>query len=531
MNKGIGRAWLALVLWIPLAAGAAGLDPEAPMDEATARAMLLRIGYGPTPASLAAARQMSPKAYVQRAIREPSRVPPAVAGALARMPVSQPLDAVWERLGPPAGKRIGNDEAARKVQRKGAGEFASATVQARLLVMANGDNPGREALLAFWLNHFSVYAPKGHVALLAHDYARALEEAMREDSFLALLRASFMHPAMQVYLDNTNSTAPDSVQGKQARGRGKAPGINENLAREVLELHTLGVDAGYTQRDVQELARIITGAGIDTRRGPGDALLEAGATRHGLFLFDPRRHDPGAKVLLGTEFPAGQGMAEVERALALLAVHPATARRLSLKLARRFLDEDPPDSVVSAMSAAWLRSNGRISETLAPLLASKEFATALRAPQRYKEPLDYLLSVARAACGDTPILNADYLLVTAMDLGQVPFMRTTPDGYPVQDAAWLSPVAMARRARLALAVADGEAPLASAAGNGKLPGLQALAQGRFSKRLRGEACTANEADVRLAVGTPGEATGRELEKLSGPGRVAVLLASPEFMHR
>ena len=509
---------------------AAGIDLDRSMDEAVARAMLNRFGYGATPRSLALAQRQTPRQYLSLAISGVTHLPPLVSGQIANLPIAEPLEMVWGRLGPGGSARINaSDEDRKKLLRQEENQFASATVQARMLTMANSDNPGHEALLSFWLNHFSIFAAKNLTKLLAGDYIQAIEQAMQEDSFEALLRASFYHPAMQVYLDNAQSTATMSIAAQRAAERGKQLGINENLARELLELHTLGVNTGYTQRDVQELARIITGAGVYSPGMRDAALARSGATRHKLFLFDPRRHDFTEKRFLGQVFPAGEGIAEVDRALHLMAIHPATGERIALKLAQRFLSDEPPPEIVAAMAAGFRRSGGKISATLMPLLESTAFAASLREPTKFKEPVDYVLSVARAACGDSPINNRLILSAAVLDMGEAPLMHTTPDGYPGREADWLSPAAMAKRVRLAIGVAGERIPLAQADTDriGRLPAL-AEENKRF---MRGEPCPIDMASVEKVVGPISGQTRNSTSGLAPVERAALLLASPEFMRR
>lgn len=501
---------------------------DAPLDDADARALLERLGYGATPSTLKQTTGMTARRYLQRAIQDVSVLPREVSERIAHMPVGQALEPLWQRLGPGGSERKGMDEAPKEEVQREMNGYAAATVQARLLNMANSDNPGREALLSFWLNHFSIYAPKGPVKLLAWDYVATLDRALREDSFEALLRASFLHPAMQIYLDNAQSTAPDSRAATSAMGRGRQLGINENLARELLELHTLGVDAGYTQADVLALARIITGAGVYAPGMQPRNLAQAGAVRKGLFLFDPRRHDYGAKTFLGEHFPAGAaGLAEIDRALQLMAQHPATARRISTKLARRFLADEPPAAVVDAMSAAWQRSGGRISATLLALLESPAFGASLAQPAKFKEPLDYLLSLAHAVCGDRPLNNPLLLAASAMDMGQAPLMHTTPDGYGMYESDWLSPAAMAKRTRLAIGAAAGRVPLADGARGDEFQARP----GRPQELLKGTACGTDEEALAQLLGPPSDTLRQQGAALGVAERVALRLASPEFMRR
>jgi uncharacterized protein (DUF1800 family) len=532
LPSNLGRMLIAgsLLLLVAGANSAAELDIDRTMDEPTARAMLNRFGYGATPGSLAKAKTQTPRQYLTLAITDGSRLPAPVADHIRSLPIAEPLDSVWNRLGPGGSARDNMaDEEAKKALRQEENQFSSATIQARLLTLANADNQPHEALLSFWLNHFSIFAPKHFDKLLAWDYSRAIEQAMREDSFEALLRASFYHAAMQTYLDNNQSTATNSRMAERAAERGKQLGINENLARELLELHTLGVDAGYALKDVQELARIITGCGIYSPKMRDQALAQAGATRRELFLFDPRRHDFGDKTFLGQPFPAGQGIGEVDRALHLIATHPATAHRVSLKLAQRFLADDPPPQLVERMATGFRRSGGKISATLIPLLESTEFSRSLQQPTKFKEPLDYLLSVSRAACGDTPINNRLFLAASALDMGEAPMMHSTPDGYASSEADWLSPAAMAKRLRLAMGLASERVPMAEGDSE-RIGRLKALAEDK-KWAMRGTPCTVDVASVERMVGPVSAQTMDSASRLLPAERAALLLASPEFMRR
>jgi uncharacterized protein (DUF1800 family) len=524
-------AGCGLLIALPALASSFALDQ--PMDADAARALLNRFGYGANIASLNAAQGETPREYLNQALRGGSHLPPAIAAQIQSLPIAEPVETIWNRLGPGGMEADARkDPDTRKTMQKTERDFAAAAIQARLLSMANSDNPGHEVLLAFWLNHFSIYAPKNFTKLLAWDYARAIESAMSEDSFEALLRASFYHPAMQIYLDNAQSTAPSSAAARQAEMAGKKqPGINENLARELMELHTLGVGAGYSQQDVQQLARILTGAGVYSPRMRDRALERAGAVRIGLFLFDPRRHDFGAKTLLGDSFPAGVGKDEIDRALHLLATHPATAHRVALKLARRFLADEPPAQVVEAMSQAFLRSGGRISATLEPLLTSRAFAASLSTPAKFKEPLDYLLSSVRAACSSAAIGNGKLLSAAALDMGEAPFMRTTPDGYGAQSTDWLSPAAMAKRVRLAQGLAAEKLALASGPEEaGGMPLRPRFDDSRM-EWTRGTMCAPVPADVARLVGPLSAQSRQAVAGLNERERVAFMLASPEFMRR
>ena len=493
------------------------------MEEPTARAMLHRFGYGIDPVTLRAAIGTSPRQYIRRAIETKPVYPAAINQHTASLPSAQSLDILWSRYGPggtekmiPQSNKVDESGKPQRAQREIVGrQILEAAVETRLLQTANSDNPGHEVLLNFWLNHFSVHGLKTINKFLVADYVETLRQAMYQDSFLALLRASFLHPAMQIYLDNARSTAPNSRMGQNASQRGKMAGLNENLARELLELHTLGINSGYTQADIQALARIITGAGVLNNQMQQQGLTVVGAERIGYFLFDPRRHDFEVKTLLGTNYPAGQGFKEIERALEQLTQHPATANHIAGKLARRFLADEPPPKLVKAMADGFRRSKGKISDTLLPLLNSREFAESLEHPNKFKEPLDYLISATRATCYGQNIGNGKLLLRSATDLEQAPFMRTTPDGYGSQQKDWLSAPAMAKRVRIAQGLASGKLPIGGA--------LEAGRETAF--------CRPTPENIRRAVGPLSDKTKSALKGLNPQDEMTALLASPEFMNR
>lgn len=496
---------------------------DVPVREPGARNLLSRFGYGADQTSLHDTLGLSPRQYLRRAIRETPVYPPAVQAHIDTLPASTPLPELWARYGPggtekfvaPAQTTNADGKPIRNARERAGREILDSTIETRLLQTANSDNPGHEILLNFWLNHFSINGLKTVNKYLAADYARSLQLAIREDTFLALLKASFLHPAMQIYLDNDKSTAANSLQGQRASQNGKQRGINENLARELLELHTLGIDGGYTQADIQALARIITGAGVVINGMRPDPTSVSGGVRIGYFFFDPRRHDNDAKRLLGTDYPAGKGFPEIEKALLQLAAHPATARHVSRKLALRFYGDEPPAEVLRVMSEAFVRSGGRISETLFAMVNSRTFVDTLKPPAKFKEPLDYVISSARAACNGQPIANGKILLRTVREFGQLPFMRTTPDGYGALEKDWLSSPEMARRIRLAQTIATARLPLAA----------------DHPPKHAGAICKPEIASIRQLVGPLSESTEQALKGLNPKDEIAALLASPEFMHR
>jgi uncharacterized protein (DUF1800 family) len=304
-------------------------------------------------------------------------------------------------------------------------------------------NQLHEQMTWFWMNHFNIFQNKSNLRLLVGDYE---EQAIRPHAlgrFRDLLGAAVQHPAMLRYLDNEQNAAKR---------------INENLARELMELHTLGVDGGYNQQDVQEMARILTGLSLTFGLNPNAPTHgpRGEITRRGLFEFNPVRHDFGDKRVLGHTI-RGRGLAELEEALDLLARHPATARFVSGKLATFFVADTPPPALVERMAATFLARDGDIPATLRTLIDSPEFRQSLG--HKFKDPVRYVVSSVRLAYGDRPITNPLPLLNWLTRMGQPFYGRQTPDGYPMVEGAWNSPGQMSTRFEFARALAAGSAGL------------------------------------------------------------------------
>lgn len=304
-------------------------------------------------------------------------------------------------------------------------------------------NQLQEQMTWFWMNHFSVFQGKSNLRAMVGDYEELAIRPRALGKFRDLLAAVVYHPAMLRYLDNEQN----------AVGR-----INENLARELMELHTLGVDGGYSQRDVQELARVLTGVGVNLQPDNPKIRpeLQAQYVRRGLFEFNPARHDVGDKQLLGPPLRA-KGLAEVDEAIDRLARHPATAKFISRKLAQFWLSDEPPRPLIDRMSQTFQRSDGDIAETVKTLLTSPEFAQG--AGKKFKDPMRYVISAVRLAYDDKPILNAGPILNWLNRMGEPLYGRQTPDGYPLIESAWASPGQMAVRFEIAKAIGSGNAGL------------------------------------------------------------------------
>ncbi|SEL79897.1 Uncharacterized conserved protein, DUF1800 family [Pseudoxanthomonas sp. GM95] len=304
-----------------------------------------------------------------------------------------------------------------------------------------------ERMVRFWSNHFAVSVDKR----VAAPYAAPMErEAIRPHvtgNFVDLLLAVETHPAMLRFLDNARSVGADSMAAQRARRRDpdKAPGLNENLAREILELHTVGANGGYSQADVTEFAKAITGWGVpmpqDFKKG----------TATSAFLFRPNAHEGGARTVMGKRY-AEAGLGQGKAVLADLAVHPATARHVSTKIARHLISDTPPQAVVDAMTQAWLKSGGDLATVYTALIRHPAAWDAQA--RKFKTPDDYLVSALRAggALGDQ---RPQALAALLNRMGQPTFTPRSPAGFEDDAAQWSGPDALWKRVQGAQALAEG----------------------------------------------------------------------------
>jgi len=377
-----------------------------------------RLAYGPRPEDLGGPAPDLAE-YLEGQLR-PERIPDAA------------VDAALESLGTlgMSGLEIIESASDRMDQRRAVLELT----QARLLRAVSGERQLQEVMVDFWFNHFNVFAGKGVCGVLLPSYER---EAIRPHvfgRFRDLLQATARHPAMLFYLDNWLSAAPTARLA--ARQAGRRRGLNENYARELMELHTLGVDGGYTQQDVVDVARAFTGWTIEGPRRP-------------VFRFTPALHDSGSKRVLGRRVP-GSGMAEGEAILDQLAGHPSTARFVSKKLAVRFVSDDPPVALVERAARKFSGTGGDIREVLRTLVLSEEFEAS--ESQKVKTPLEFVASAFRRTGAEVPDAN---LLVRALTrMGQRPYGAAPPTGYPDTAEDWMSSGALMARLNLVTELAS-----------------------------------------------------------------------------
>jgi uncharacterized protein (DUF1800 family) len=303
----------------------------------------------------------------------------------------------------------------------------------------------RERMTWFWFNHFNVHQHKANIRLLVGDYETSAIRSHALGKFRDLLAATLRHPAMLRYLDNAENAAGH---------------VNENYAREIMELHTMGVGSGYAQSDVEALARILTGVGIDLK--PEDPKLkpelQSQLVREGAFEFNPARHDYGDKILLGHEIK-GSGLAEVDQAIDILARHPATATHLCRQIATYFISENPPEQLVQRMAQTFKASDGDIAAVLSTMVHAPEFTASLKSGTKFKDPVQYVFSAVRLAYDDKVIRNTQPIQNWLNRLGEGLFNHETPDGYALTAASWDGPGQMMLRFEIARQIGSGSSGL------------------------------------------------------------------------
>ena len=343
----------------------------------------------------------------------------------------------------------GIPDSAKRFLRRGIRDDYLVMVGARLSSALTTNSPFVERLVHFWANHFAVSADKLPVVPMAG----LLEfEAIRPrvlGKFSDMLLAVEQHPTMLIYLDQAQSIGPDSRAGRFIAGRGRQKrGLNENLAREILELHTLGVRTGYTQTDVTEFARALTGWTVSgLARGPAARLLPAG--QGGEFAFAEMIHQPGERVIMGRRY--GQdGERQARSILMDLAVHPATAKHVSTKLARHFAGDDPPPAMVDRLTKTYLTSGGDLPTLYRAILDSPEAWAAQ--PLKFKTPWEWSVSALRAL--NQTELEPEIAGSLMNQLGQPVWKPGSPAGFDDVAASWAAPEALVRRVEVAQRIAD-----------------------------------------------------------------------------
>ena len=540
----------------------ATLPKAAPVasDQHTILHVLNRLGFGPTAAAIEQVRRSGVQGYIDAQLR-PERLPDAaMAGRLAGfitlskssrdladdyfMPAmverrnaqrvaaqSGASDAPPATGQPPA--RTPEQTEAMRMQRTVIAELS----QQRILRAVYSERQLEEVLVDFWMNHFNVFVGKGQVRTYLTEYERDIIRPRVFGKFRDLLGATAHSPAMLFYLDNWQSAAPEGVAttadaqrnrngmrrrvpagvmpndrrrpqdpdmlGPQDIPQQRSRGINENYARELMELHTLGVDGGYTQKDVQEVARAFTGWTIANPRLGGG------------FHFDPRRHDDGEKIVLGQKIKSGGGMSDGDAILDLLARHPSTARFIATKLTRRFIADDPPASLVERAARKFKDTDGDIREVVRVIVTSPEMLGDDYRRAKTKNPFEFVVSAVRVT--GMEIANAMPLVQSLRDLGMPIYGAQPPTGYADKAEAWVNSGALLGRMNFALALTSGRMRPLGATAPSNVPTAEEARRTLFAVALADDVSPSTVATVAKAT-TPGQT-------------MALILGSPEFQKR
>jgi uncharacterized protein (DUF1800 family) len=535
-------------------------------DDKTIIHVLNRIGFGPAPGDVERVRKMGLAAYIEQQLQPERIADDRVAARLAGFDTltmstrqlaeeyylpaqmirrqaqrasagapARPNDPAMQPGSPnPARQnRTLEEMQAARAQRRVLEELT----QQKLLRAAYSEKQLQEVMVDFWFNHFNVFAGKGQTRIYLTEYERDTIRPHVFGKFRDLLGAVAESPAMLFYLDNWQSAAPEGTAMEGPNGRnpradlrrrpgqvgqrgnpnrpgvlrrpgvaGANPtmadlppalqnrrprGLNENYARELMELHTLGVDGGYTQKDVQEVARAFSGWTLTQPRQGGG------------FVFEPRMHDNGEKLVLGMTIKSGGGKKDGEQVLDLLAKHPSTARFVATKLARRFVADDPPKALVERAAATFLKTDGDIHEVVKSIITSPEFFATAAYRSKVKSPLDFVASAVRASGADA--VNGLSLVQAMRDLGMPLYGCQPPTGYSDRAEAWVNTGALLNRMNFSVALASGRLRgVTPAAGLDQSTIVSQALAGDLSESTRstvGQATTTSQA-VALVLGSP-----------------------------
>ena len=393
----------------------------------------------------------------------------------------------------------------------------------RILRAVYSERQLQEVMVDFWTNHFNIFAGKGVDRWLLPAYDRDTIRPFAMSKFSTLLEATAKSPAMLFYLDNFQSVSPNAGRANPLRPQRQRRGINENYARELMELHTLGVDGGYTQKDVQEVARCFTGWTIFQPRGgaaAANALMgEAGRRNAGTFFFNARVHDDGEKTVLGHKIPTGGGIKDGLMVLDILARHPSTAKFIATKLVRHFVADNPPPALVDRVAATFTKTDGDIREALKTIFFSNEFNSTEAYRAKIKRPFELAISAIRTLGADTNGGPGTHRWIERM--GEPLYGFQTPNGYSDTAESWVNTGGLLERMNFGLALAGNRIP-GTSVNLSKLSTDQSKVMDDYLKiLLAGE----------ISAGTR-EAMLKQLDKSDPVTKVVgLILGTPEFQRQ
>ncbi len=507
--------------------------PQSPLsEEQKILHVLNRFGYGPRPGDVERLKrtglvsylreQLSPETipdpYAERQLRDFPTLTMTTSQLLEEFPdPNQKLLQAKQRgeKDPPEAKEVVPPEKrpVRILMELQEGKLIRAILSERQL---------QEVMADFWFNHFNVFWGKDADRWMVTSFERDAIRPHALGKFRDLLMATARHPAMLFYLDNWMSVRKDMPTGRSGQG---PKGLNENYARELLELHTLGVDGGYTQKDVIEVARCFTGWTIDQPKKVGS------------FVFRPLTHDNGEKLVLGHRIPAGGGEGDGERVIDILTHHPSTARFIATKLVRRVVSDDPPSSLVQRVVETFERTDGDIRSVLVAIINSPEFFAAENYRAKTKTPLEFVASVVRVANGTTD--GSPALVAAVANMGEPLYSAPPPTGYPDVGGPWLNSGALLKRLNLLSSLMANQLPgtrvelrplIEDANRRDPVQVLDHLSIGLLHGQLGSESREILLQQLSkpgtIRVNLDGRLSNPDIEKMAG-----LVLASPEFERR
>lgn len=560
------------------------LHAAAPTAEERAAHALNRLGYGPRPGEVAKVAELGVEKWIRLQL-EPEKIPDAAADAVvaglenikltpaelfkAYQTEQQEQNRLQRARAQNDFEKAGEIRAAMMDRENAAVAQALGELQhAKLARAVLSERQLEQVLVDFWFNHFNVDARKRQVRAAVVSYEQDVIRPHVFGNFRDLLGATAKSAAMLVYLDNFQSSrerevgkveqamverARRAATGEEPAAEAEAPaapmkrGLNENYGRELLELHTLGVDGGYEQKDVQEVARALTGWTINPRTGE--------------FLFRRSWHDEGPKKILGVEFAGGGGVKDGEKVLDLLAEHPATAKRIATKLCQRFVADEPPAALVERVARAFRESRGDLRKTYEALFLDPEFFAPAHLGAKTKSPFEFAASSLRATGaqfvetesyrGRLPLRAVEAgaalgrggdrlaraprktVMLHLVELGQSPYVWSPPTGFPEDSTHWVSAGALVSRLNFALALTGGQVADAKVKPRALIPGADPerpeAVVSALSRAVLGREPSPSTRRVLLEQAAPsreGEPTLPDVPKL-----LALMLGSPEFQRR
>ncbi len=495
--------------------------------------VLNRLGYGPRPGDVERVKAMGLATFLRQQLYPEAIPDPQVDRKLENLTVLSMATAELMREFPQPNPELLQKAAKGEMSREEMMEqfpmakrpirIVGELQSAKLIRAIESERQLQEVMVDFWFNHFNVFAGKGPVKWMLVSYERDAIRPHALGNFRDLLLAVARHPAMLFYLDNWMSVRNDFQAPRQ---NGKGPkGLNENYARELMELHTLGVDGGYTQKDVIDVARCFTGWTIDQPRSGGG------------FVFRPLAHDNGEKVVLGHRIPAGGGQRDGEQIIDILVRHPSTAKFIATKLVRRFVADEPPPALVARAAETFRRTDGDIQAVLATIISAPEFWAAETYRAKIKKPFELVATAVRAVGGTTG--GGPALARAVAQIGEPLYASQPPTGYPDVAEAWVNTGALLSRMNFALGLTENRYPgtrvnlgrFVAGADRGDAAHLldrllAGLLHDQVSPETR-ETLVQQLADFEVTRATPDDRMlNPDVEKIA-----ALVLGSPEFQRR